>query len=128
MSRDLVLTFLQTMEARDLPRAQTMLAPGAQMVFPGGKVFTTLAAMVAWSQGRYRAVRKTYHGFDEFTADGLTVVYCFGVLNGEGLDGSSITDVRFVDRFEVRDGKITDQKVWNDLGSVRSDFSPTHPH
>ena len=92
------------------------IGESAQMTFPGGHAFTSLAALVEWSRGRYRAVSKTYHGFDEFTRDGVTVLYCFGTLNGEALDGSPISNVRFVDRFEIRDGKIIDQKVWNDLG------------
>lgn len=118
MSKDLVRAFLDALERRALPAAQAMLAPGAAMTFPGGNRFETLEALVAWSKGRYRNVRKTYQAFDETARDGVTIVHCHGLLNGEGLDGRPISDVRFIDRFEIRDGKIVDQKVWNDLAAV----------
>ena len=31
-------------------------------------------------------------------------------------NGSAYKDVRFVDRITVRDGKLVDQRVWNDRG------------
>jgi hypothetical protein len=40
----------------------------------------------------------------------------FGTLYGEWPDGSAFEGIRFIDRFEVRGGKLTDHKVWNDLG------------
>jgi hypothetical protein len=115
MSRDLVLAYLNAMEARELEKARSMLAPGFTMTFPSKRQFTDLESLIAWSKGRYRFVRKTYDGFDESSRDGITTVYCFGTLNGEALDGKPIANVRFIDRFEVKGGKIIDQQVWNDL-------------
>ncbi len=117
MSQDLVRAFLDAMEARDLGKASAMTGPGFTMTFPGGAVFTELQDLVAWSAKRYRNIRKTYAVFDETCRGAVTIVYCHGVLNGEALDGKEIADVRFIDRFEIRDGKIVDQKVWNDLAS-----------
>jgi hypothetical protein len=34
------------------------------------------------------------------------------------LDGSAFEGVRFLDRFDVRDGRIQRQDVWNDLALV----------
>jgi limonene-1,2-epoxide hydrolase len=120
--REVVAAFLTALEARDLPAAARRLAPGATMTFPGGQSFVDLASLVAWSKGRYRAVRKTYERSEELPVDarGITVVYCRGTLSGEWLDGAAFAGIRFIDRFEVDDaGRIVDQQVWNDLGEAR---------
>ena len=31
------------------------------------------------------------------------------------MDGTPYQNIRYVDRFTVRDGKIVDQMVWNDM-------------
>ena len=117
--KDLVVTFLTTFEQRDLVKASTYLAPGTIMTFPGNNKFKSLDEVVAWSQSRYKFMRKTYEHFDETERSGVTTIYCMGKLNGEGLDGNPITNVRFIDRFDVMGGKIVDQEVWNDLAEVR---------
>jgi len=43
------------------------------------------------------------------------VVYNYGDLRGEWADGTPFSGIRYIDRFVVRDGRIVDQKVWNDL-------------
>jgi hypothetical protein len=45
-------------------------------------------------------------------------VTCFGNLHGVWLDGTSFKDIRFIDRFTLKNGKITFQEVWNDLGEI----------
>ena len=70
-------------------------------------------------EGRYRFVTKRYEGFDEAPTAGGAVVYCFGTLAGEWTDGSAFDGVRFIDRFTVADGKLADQRVWNDLAEKR---------
>jgi hypothetical protein len=112
---DFVRKFLATMEARDLDKAQTFLTDGFQMTFPGGVVFHELKELVDWGKGRYRFVSKTYDRFDEATADIGQVVYCFGTLAGEWLDGSQFSEIRFIDRFTLSGDRIVDQQVWNDL-------------
>jgi hypothetical protein len=118
--KDLVVAFLTTLEQRDLAKAATYLAPGLVMTFPGNTKFHSLDELVGWSKGRYKFVRKTFQRFDEYERDGVTVVYCAGMLNGEGLDGKPIANVRFLNRFEIKDGKIIDQQVWNDLSELKS--------
>ena len=115
----LVRAYLTTMERRDLAAANAMLAPGFRAVFPGGKQFTTLEALVEAAKGRYRTALKHYDRYDvAYDADGSAIVYCFGTLYGELLDGSAYQDIRFIDRFTVRDGKLVDQMVWNDMAQV----------
>jgi hypothetical protein len=111
----LVRDFLTAMEARDLPRAQAMLAPHFEMTFPGGRRMRTLPELIAWAAPRYRFVRKTYDRFD--TAG--DVVYCFGTLSGEWPDGTPFAGIRFIDRFEMAGGLIVRQDVWNDIAEVK---------
>jgi len=109
-----VREYLGAMERRDLAKAKSFLAPGFHMLFPGGKRFDTLEQLVESAKGRYRSAKKTYERFDPFDGG----VYCFGTLHGELLDGTPYSGVRFIDRFTVRDGKLVDQMVWNDMAEV----------
>ena len=113
-AEEIVRQYLTAMERRDLAAAKALLAPGFFMLFPGGRRFDTLEALVGWARERYRSARKTYERFD---AAG-DAVYCFGTLYGEWLDGKPYSGIRFIDRFTVRDGKLVDQMVWNDLAEV----------
>ncbi len=115
----LVKSFLDTMAARDLAAAKAMLAPGFAMTFPGNARFTTLEELVAWAKPRYRWVKKKYERFDEAPGAGETIVYCYGTLYGEWPDGTAFEGIRFIDRFAIRDGKLADQLVWNDLAESR---------
>lgn len=111
-----VRQYLDAMERRDLAAAKSFLAPGFYMVFPGGRRFTALEELVEWAKARYRRALKKYDAFD---VSGDTV-YCFGTLHGELLDGTPYSGIRFIDRFTVRDGKLVDQNVWNDMGEMLS--------
>lgn len=118
----LVQEYLATMERRDLAHAKSLLAPGFWMVFPGGHRFDSLEALVERSRGRYRSARKRYDRYDTSPqADGSVVVYCYGTLYGELNDGSSYEGIRFIDRFTVREGKLVDQMVWNDMAEILGD-------
>jgi ketosteroid isomerase-like protein len=112
----LVRQYLGAMERRDLAAARACLAPGFCMIFPGGRRLGSLEALLEFAKGRYRSARKTCERFDT-AAD---AVYCFGTLSGERLDGSPYAGVRFIDRFTVRDGKLMDQQVWNDMAELFS--------
>jgi phenylpyruvate tautomerase PptA (4-oxalocrotonate tautomerase family) len=115
----LVRRFLEAMQVRDLAAARTQLAPGFSMHFPGSETLTELDQLMAWAKGRYTRVAKTYERFEESWGDGVTTVYCSGMLHGVWLDGSEFEGVRFIDRFEVEAGLIRRQDVWNDLAEVR---------
>lgn len=109
-----VRAYLSAMERRDLATAKSFLAPGFHMTFPGDQQFTTLEQLVERSRGRYRSAKKRYDVFDSFDDK----VYCFGTLYGELLDGTQYSGIRFIDRFTVKNGKLVDQKVWNDMAEV----------
>jgi phenylpyruvate tautomerase PptA (4-oxalocrotonate tautomerase family) len=116
----MVRDFLAAMEARDLEAAQAMLAPGFRMTFPGGMEMTTLAQLVEWSRPRYRFVRKSYERFDTAQDGPTSIVYCFGTLAGEWLDGTPFEGIRFIDRFEAEEGRFTRQDVWNDMAEAKA--------
>lgn len=117
---ELVRSYLQAMEARDLDRAQGMLADGFAMQFPGTGPMRTLEELIAWSKPRYQSVTKTYAGFDALQSAGAaTIVYCRGTLSGAWPDGTLFEGIRFIDRFEIEDGKLTRQDVWNDIAEER---------
>ncbi len=112
---ELVRRFLDCMQERDLSGAAVFLAPGFTMRFPGSPVLHQLEELVEFSRGRYRNVAKIYDRFDASWADDGAIVYCFGTLYGHWLDGVAFEGIRFIDRFEVTDGMISRQDVWNDL-------------
>ena len=109
-----VRAYLDAMERRDLAKAKSFLAPGFYMVFPGGKRFDSLEQLVESAKGRYRSAKKTYERY-EAAGDAM---YCYGTLYGELLDGAPYSGIRFIDRFTVKDGKLVDQLVWNDMAEV----------
>ncbi len=115
---EMVRNYLEAMEERDLECANTFLNPEAKMIFPGGRSFSTLEELVNNSGGRYRWVRKRIEGFDVSNAEGAMVVYCHGTLYGEWPDGQAFEGIRFIDRFELSEGKIVGQFVWNDMGET----------
>lgn len=111
----LVTRYLRQMEARDLAAAQACLAPDFTMIFPGSVRLHRLEDLVAWSRTRYREVRKTFERID----GAGDVVWVSGMLAGTWLDGRTFDQIRYVDRFELKDGLILRQDVWNDMGEYR---------
>ena len=114
-----VKRFLKTLEERDLERASRLLSSTFAMEFPGNNRFASLEDLVTWAATRYRFARKDYERFDALSDGNATIVYCFGMLSGEWLNGEAFQNIRFIDRFVLRDGKLVDQKVWNDLAEAR---------
>lgn len=116
----IVLAYLAAMEAREIDKAEALLGDGFAMMFPGTGPMTRLAELIDWAKGRYRFVTKTYDAVEAFQAGDTAVVYTRGALAGEWPDGTTFSGIRFIDRFEVRGGKITRQDVWNDIAEVRA--------
>ncbi|MCC5881764.1 MAG: nuclear transport factor 2 family protein [Halomonas sp.] len=116
---ELVRTFLAAMEARDLERAGALLDEGFTMVFPGSGEMHRLDELVAWASSRYRFVRKRIAAVETCGDSDVATVFCHGELDGQWPDGTPFSDVRFIDRFELRHGRIARQQVWNDLALAR---------
>lgn len=118
---EIVRAFLKTMEAREIEAAEAFLAEDFAMFFPGAQPLHDLEALIKWATQRYRFVKKAYLGFDVMQSSGLEVlVYCRGTLSGEWLDGTPFENIRFIDRFELVEGKISRQDVWNDIAEVKA--------
>ena len=112
---DAVSRFLRLVEKRDLDAASQCLAHDVEIVFPGGRRFTDLQTQVESSRGRFQNLTKTFEEFDVVTSDTSLVVYLMGHLSGEDASGNSFKEVRYVDRFVIKDGLISNHRVWNDL-------------
>jgi hypothetical protein len=118
-AQKIIETFLRTLERRDIEGARALTAPSFVMIFPGGRRFTSLEDLVAWSGSRSRKTRKVIERFDKIESGNGAIVYCVGTLEGEWTDGATFTGIRFVDRFVVEGGRIVEQRVWNDLAEFR---------
>ncbi len=117
---EIVSAFLGAMQDRDLETAKTYLGEGFQMVFPGTEPMREIEELLSWAKDRYRFVTKSTEAIEAFHKDGVAVVYTRGTLSGEWPDGTAFEGIRFIDRFEVRAGKIVDQQVWNDIAEVKA--------
>ena len=113
-----VRAFLNALEMRSLAEAEPFLAPGAVMHFPDAPPMYRLSELVDWAKTRYRHVHKTFHAIDSVSKENHTIVFCHGELSVKWLNGTTSTGVRFIDRFELIDGLITRQDVWNDLALI----------
>lgn len=112
---DIIRRFLAALENREFDKARSMLASDAEMVFPGGVIFSQLDELADWAQTRYRFVRKNIERIDEIDTDDGIAVFVQGTLYGEWLDGSSFRNIRFADWFLIRNAMIVRQHVWNDI-------------
>ncbi|MEZ5729069.1 MAG: nuclear transport factor 2 family protein [Burkholderiaceae bacterium] len=122
LAEALVRDFLRALAERDAERAGGLLAPGANIVFPGGAVRNSVEDIFAGSALKYQHVDKRIERvdvLDDPAQPGGTIVYCYGTLFGRWLDGTDFEGIRFIDRFAIQGGRITDQQVWNDTAYVR---------
>jgi phenylpyruvate tautomerase PptA (4-oxalocrotonate tautomerase family) len=113
-----VRDFLAHMEARELDKAMALMADGCTMTFPGTEPMAGIDEVLDWARDRYTRVGKEIERIDAAPGEDGVTVYVFGTLKGEWLDGRAFDGIRFIDRFVVRDGLITDQRVWNDMGET----------
>lgn len=117
----LVRRFLALLEARELDAASRLLAPEVEMVFPGGARFHRLEQLIEWAGTRYARIAKRIDRVDTAPAEpvaGGAIVIVQGVLFGEWLDGTPFDGIRFIDWFELKDGLVSRQHVWNDLAEA----------
>lgn len=113
--------YLTAMEAREIDTASAMLGAGFTMTFPGTGPMTKLEQLIDWAKPRYNFVTKSYVGFEALQTTGdAAVVYARGTLAGEWPDGTPFDGIRFIDRFEVTDGHLARQDVWNDIAETKA--------
>ncbi len=115
---EVVMGFLNALAERDLALAATHLGPDFEMLLPGHVRLHTLQELLDWSRPRYLSIQKSIHHLDESWRGDGAVVYASGHLSGVFHNGDTFEGIRFIDRFEVVEGKIQRQDVWNDLEEV----------
>lgn len=116
---DVAREFMDALERADATAAGALLAPGFVLRAPGGVSFRDLAEFAQFGRSRYLELRKTDRQFDACEAAAGIVVYAHGVMAGRWLDGSAFQGLRYVDRFLVRDRRIAELQVLNELGEFR---------
>jgi hypothetical protein len=116
----LARSFLDRMEERDLDAARALLGPEFLAIYPGDRRFRSLEELVASGGRRYRGVRKRHAEAFYVPAgdDGQETVIFSGTLYGSFADGEAFEGIRFTDRFRIRNGRIVEQQVWNDIGEA----------
>lgn len=107
--------YLQFNEDRNLEEAAKFLAADVVLQFPSGVTYRSLQELVANAKGRYQWVRKHRDRYFVGHDGDTTTVTSIGRLYGVDLNGQPFEDIRYVDVFVIKDGKITEQIVWNDL-------------
>lgn len=111
---DIVSKFLAASMKPDPEAAAAFMADDVRITFTGNRVMANAEAITAFNAARYTWVKKALGQFDWMQRDDHTVVYSNGTLYGEWPDGRSFANNRYLDRFEVKDGKIVRMDVWND--------------
>ena len=112
----LVDEYLRILMIPDPANARRFVSPGLRIRFTGGREMRDPAECAAFNATRYRWVKKRIER-TEVVAGGTparTVVYSLGTLYGEWPDGTPFEGNRYVDRYVVSDGLITEMDVWND--------------
>ena len=109
-----VRLFLEASMVPDPETAARYISPRLRITFTGGREYRHPSETAAFNAHRYRVVKKKMERFDVVQGEGRTVVYSLGTLYGEWPDGTPFEGNRYVDRFEVEDGRIVRMEVWND--------------
>jgi hypothetical protein len=96
--------------------AKSFISPDLRIRFTGGRAMSDPAECATFNASRYRWVKKRIENTEIVSggSDAETVVYSLGTLYGEWPDGTPFEGNRYVDRYVVRHGLITQMDVWND--------------
>lgn len=116
---DVVKTFLDAMSRRDFATMESVMAPNFKMTTTGGVVYAHPKDFAAHSSTRQKTAKKTTDHYDEIPSDQGAVVYSIGSMAGLWNDGTPYSGVRYIDRFEIIDGKIVDMNVYSDMAEFR---------
>ncbi len=113
---ELVDEYLRVVMIPDPETARQFVSPAMKILFTGNRPMRQPADCTAFNATRYKWVKKSIDA-TETVAGGTpehTVVYSLGTLYGEWPDGTPFEGNRYVDRYIVSNGLITQLEVWND--------------
>jgi hypothetical protein len=116
---EIVRKYLEAMLKHDVAIAEKFIHSDAKIVYPGGKVFNAVATLSESSSKKFKTLTKNYERFEGFEQDNHNVVYVLGTLDGTWPDDTPFAGIRFVDRYEITDGRISMQEVWSDSAEFR---------
>ncbi|MCB2108288.1 MAG: nuclear transport factor 2 family protein [Rhodobacteraceae bacterium] len=116
---DVVKQFFDAMSRRDFPGMEAVMAPNFKMTVTGGHVFSHPRDFAARALAQQKSARKTTDRYEEIPSAKGTIVYAMGSMAGEWNDGTTYSKIRYIDRFEIEDGKIVDMNVWSDMSEFR---------
>jgi len=116
---EVVKTFLEAMSRRDFATMESVMGTGFKMTTTGGVVYSHPKDFAAHSSTRQKTARKTTDRYDEIPTANGGVVYSIGSMAGEWNNGQPYSGVRYIDRFEIVDGKIVDMNVYSDMAEFR---------
>jgi hypothetical protein len=108
--------YLRLLMIPDPAAASAFIAPGLRIRFTGNRAMAHPSECSAFNATRYAWVKKRIERTEVVGggSDEETVVYSLGTLHGAWPDGTAFEGNRYVDRYVVRHGKITQMDVWND--------------
>jgi len=113
--RTMIETFLEALMVGRYDTVAHCVDEACEFVFTGGRRFDSAADITRFNKRRYKWVRKRIERTDVGrTETGAVVVYSIGALYGEWPDGAPFDDNRYIDRFEIANGRIVRWEVWND--------------
>lgn len=112
---DVAREFMDAMERGDLAAAGALLGTGFLLRAPGGLQCRELTEFTSFGRRRYLELRKIDRQFDATESAHGIVVYAHGTMNGRWLDGSRFQGLRYVDRFLIRDNRILELSVLNEI-------------
>jgi hypothetical protein len=117
---EVVDEFLRLIMLPDPVAARRYTSPALAIRFTGGRAMRDPAECTAFNKARYAWVKKRIEATETVAhrspaaADGETIVYSIGTLHGQWPDGTPFEGNRYVDRYVVVNGLITQMEVWND--------------
>jgi hypothetical protein len=118
---EVVDEFLRLIMIPDPAAARRFTAPGMRIRFTGGRAMHDPAECTAFNASRYKWVKKRIERTETVVLSTVgaaqvtgTVVYSTGTLYGQWPDGTAFEGNRYVDRYVVTAGLITEMEVWND--------------
>jgi hypothetical protein len=115
---EVVDEFLRLIMLPDPVAARRYTAPDLRIRFTGGRAMRDPSECTAFNASRYKWVKKRIERTETVAGstatDTDTVVYSLGTLYGQWPDGTPFEGNRYVDRYVLRDGLITQMDVWND--------------
>ena len=112
----MVNEFLRLVMIPDPDAARRYVAPGIRIRFTGNRPMGDPSETAGFNAIRYRWVKKRIARTDVVAGgtDDETIVYSLGTLHGEWPDGTPFEGNRYVDRYVVSHGLLTQMDVWTD--------------